>query len=513
MRCRILADSCLCSKRGLWYSLVIMEFQSLDDVVAQLSSKQISSLELTRFYLDRIRRIDPQINSFVYVDESNAIEEAEKSDARRVQNQTLSELDGVPISLKDNICTRGTPTSCGSRILSDYRSPFDAEVVARLRQSGLIILGKTNLDEFAMGGSTETSCFGASHNPWDASRTCGGSSGGSAAAVAASLSPVALGSDTGGSIRQPAAFCGVCGLKPTYGRVSRYGLVAYASSLDQIGPFGRTVKDIAKVLNVIAGHDSRDSTSLNTPNEDFASQIEGPKKIYRIGVVREHLDQPALDEQVRSAILHAIKLLQDIGHTIVDLSMPHHKYAVPTYYIVAPSEASSNLSRYDGAHFGYRADLPKPSTESPLLSMYKSTRSKGFGDEVKRRIMLGTFALSAGYSDKYYVKALQVRRLIRTDYDDAFRTVDAILGPTTPTTPFALGEKVNDPVQMYLEDLYTVSANLSGIPALSIPVNPHSSGLPIGLQLQAAPLQEGKLLRIAHELHREIGYIPRVAMQ
>ncbi|MFN7876380.1 MAG: Asp-tRNA(Asn)/Glu-tRNA(Gln) amidotransferase subunit GatA [Pirellula sp.] len=490
-----------------------MEFQSLDHVVAQLSSKQISSLELTRFYLDRIRRIDPQINSFVYVDESNAIEEAEKSDARRAQNQILSELDGVPISLKDNICTRGTPTSCGSRILSDYRSPFDAEVVARLRRSGLIILGKTNLDEFAMGGSTETSCFGASHNPWDASRTCGGSSGGSAAAVAASLSPVSLGSDTGGSIRQPAAFCGVCGLKPTYGRVSRYGLVAYASSLDQIGPFGRTVKDIAKVLNVVAGHDSRDSTSLNTPQEDFATQIEGPKTSYRIGVVREHLDHPALDEQVRAAILHSLKLLQDIGHNIVDLSMPHHKYAVSTYYIVAPSEASSNLSRYDGAHFGYRADLPKPPEESPLISMYKATRSLGFGDEVKRRIMLGTFALSAGYSDKYYVKALQVRRLIRNDYDDAFRVVDAILGPTTPTTPFTLGEKVNDPVQMYLEDLYTVSANLAGVPALSLPVNPHSSGLPIGVQLQAAPLQESKLLRIAHELHREIGYIPRVAMQ
>ena len=489
-----------------------MEFQSLEDVVTQLSTKQISCLELTRFYLDRIRRIDPQINSFVYVDESNAIEEAEKSDARRALNQTLSELDGVPISLKDNICTRGTPTSCGSRILSDYRSPFDAEVVARLRQSGLVILGKTNLDEFAMGGSTETSSFGASHNPWDTSKTCGGSSGGSAAAVAASLSPVSLGSDTGGSIRQPAAFCGVCGLKPTYGRVSRYGLVAYASSLDQIGPFGRTVKDLAKILNVIAGHDSRDSTSLNTPHEDFVALLESPKTSYRIGVVREHLDHPALDEQMRAAILYALKLFQDMGHKIVDLAMPHHKYAVPTYYIVAPSEASSNLSRYDGAHFGYRADSPTASEESPLLSMYKSTRSLGFGAEVKRRIMLGTFALSAGYSDKYYVKALQVRRLIRNDYDAAFQAVDAILGPTTPTTPFTLGEKVNDPVQMYLEDLYTVSANLAGVPALSIPVNPHSSGLPIGVQLQAAPLQESKLLRIAHELHQEIGYIPRIAM-
>jgi aspartyl-tRNA(Asn)/glutamyl-tRNA(Gln) amidotransferase subunit A len=496
----------------LWYSLAIMEFQSLDDVVTQLSSKQISSLELTRFYLDRIRRIDPQINSFVYVDESNAIEEAKKSDTRRLHNQLLSDLDGVPISIKDNICTRGTPTSCGSRILSDYRSPFDADVVARLRRSGLVILGKTNLDEFAMGGSTETSCFGPSHNPWDTSKTCGGSSGGSAAAVAASLSPVSLGSDTGGSIRQPAAFCGVCGLKPTYGRVSRYGLVAYASSLDQIGPFGRTVKDLATILNVIAGHDPRDSTSLNTPSEDFVAQLEGPTTSYRIGIVREHLDHPALDDQVRAAILYAIRMLQDRGHKIVDLSMPYHKYAVPTYYIVAPSEASSNLSRYDGAHFGYRAGLPQSSEESPLVSMYKSTRSLGFGAEVKRRIMLGTFALSAGYSDKYYVKALQVRRLIRNDYDSAFQAVDAILGPTTPTTPFTLGEKVNDPVQMYLEDLYTVSANLAGVPALSIPVNTHSSGLPIGVQFQAAPLQESKLLRIAHELHHEIGYVPRVAM-
>ncbi len=496
----------------MWYSLAIMEFQSLDDVVTQLSSKQISSLELTRFYLDRIRRIDPQINSFVYVDESNAIEEAKKSDTRRLHNQLLSDLDGVPISIKDNICTRGTPTSCGSRILSDYRSPFDADVVARLRRSGLVILGKTNLDEFAMGGSTETSCFGPSHNPWDTSKTCGGSSGGSAAAVAASLSPVSLGSDTGGSIRQPAAFCGVCGLKPTYGRVSRYGLVAYASSLDQIGPFGRTVKDLATILNVIAGHDPRDSTSLNTPSEDFVAQLEGPTTSYRIGIVREHLDHPALDDQVRAAILYAIRMLQDRGHKIVDLSMPYHKYAVPTYYIVAPSEASSNLSRYDGAHFGYRAGLPQSSEESPLVSMYKSTRSLGFGAEVKRRIMLGTFALSAGYSDKYYVKALQVRRLIRNDYDSAFQAVDAILGPTTPTTPFTLGEKVNDPVQMYLEDLYTVSANLAGVPALSIPVNTHSSGLPIGVQFQAAPLQESKLLRIAHELHHEIGYVPRVAM-
>lgn len=490
-----------------------MEFQSLDDIIVQLDSKQISSLELTRFYLDRIRRIDPTLNSFVYVDESGALEAAEKSDARRQRNECLSPLDGVPISLKDNICTRGTPTTCGSRILSDYRSPFDAEVVARLRQAGMIILGKTNLDEFAMGGSTETSCFGASHNPWDTSRTCGGSSGGSAASVAASLSPVALGSDTGGSIRQPAAFCGVCGLKPTYGRVSRYGLVAYASSLDQIGPLGRTVKDLATVLNIIAGHDSRDSTSLNTPAEDFVAQLNGSRMPYRIGVVREHLDHPSLDDEVRSSILNAIKLLQGLGHTIVDLSMPHHKYAVPTYYIVAPSEASSNLSRFDGAHFGYRADPHKSTDESPLVSMYKSTRSLGFGTEVKRRIMLGTFALSAGYSDKYYVKALQVRRLIRNDYDHAFQSVDAILGPTTPTTPFTLGEKVNDPVQMYLEDLYTVSANLAGVPALSIPVNPHSTGLPIGVQLQAAPLRESMLLKIAHELHREIGYVPRVAMR
>lgn len=490
-----------------------MEFQSLDDIIVQLDSKQISSLELTRFYLDRIRRIDPTLNSFVYVDESGALEAAEKSDARRQRNECLSPLDGVPISLKDNICTRGTPTTCGSRILSDYRSPFDAEVVARLRQAGMIILGKTNLDEFAMGGSTETSCFGASHNPWDTSRTCGGSSGGSAASVAASLSPVALGSDTGGSIRQPAAFCGVCGLKPTYGRVSRYGLVAYASSLDQIGPLGRTVKDLATVLNIIAGHDSRDSTSLNTPAEDFVAQLNSARMPYRIGVVHEHLDHPSLDDEVRSSILNAIKLLQGLGHTIVDLSMPHHKYAVPTYYIVAPSEASSNLSRFDGAHFGYRADPPKSTDESPLVSMYKSTRSLGFGTEVKRRIMLGTFALSAGYSDKYYVKALQVRRLIRNDYDHAFQSVDAILGPTTPTTPFTLGEKVNDPVQMYLEDLYTVSANLAGVPALSIPVNPHSTGLPIGVQLQAAPLRESMLLKIAHELHREIGYVPRVAMR
>ncbi|XZE18067.1 Asp-tRNA(Asn)/Glu-tRNA(Gln) amidotransferase subunit GatA [Pirellulaceae bacterium SH449] len=490
-----------------------MEFESLQVIAEHLASKQISSLELTRFYLDRINRIDPQINSFVYVDGSGALEAAQDSDARRSRGECLSPLDGMPISIKDNICTKGTPTTCGSRILSDYRSPFDADVISRIRRAGMVILGKTNLDEFAMGGSTETSCFGVSRNPWDPSRTCGGSSGGSAAAVAALLSPISLGSDTGGSIRQPAAFCGVCGLKPTYGRVSRYGLVAYASSLDQIGPFGRTVVDLAMSLNLIAGHDPKDSTSINTPAEDFLAGLTGEPTTFRVGIVREHLEHPSLDEELRNAILNAMELLRKMGHTIVELDMPHHKYAVATYYIVAPSEASSNLSRYDGAHYGYRADAPKSGEDSPLVAMYKSSRSLGFGPEVKRRIMLGTFALSAGYSDKYYVKALQVRRLIRNDYDQAFQQVDAILGPTTPTTPFTLGEKVNDPVQMYLEDLYTVSANLAGVPALSIPVLPHSSGLPIGIQFQAAPLQESKLLRIAHELHREIGYVPRVALR
>lgn len=423
-------------------------------------------------------------------------------------------LAGIPISVKDILCTRSMPTTCASKMLSGYMSPFDAHVIEKLQQSDAVLLGKTNLDEFAMGGSTETGYQGPSRNPWNLNRTCGGSSGGSAASVAAGLAAASIGTDTGGSIRQPAAYCGVCGLKPTYGRVSRYGLIAYASSLDQAGPFGLTVRDLGLVLEAIAGHDPRDSTSLHVDNERFSEAIDKPVAPYRIGFVPEHLASPGLDPEIRGKLVEAIALYKNLGCQIVELKLPHHRFAIPTYYIVAPSEASGNLSRYDGAHYGFRAEPDKNhgSSESPLVAMYKRSRSQGFGNEVKRRIMLGTYTLSAGYYDAYYLKALKVRRLIRQDYDSAFEQVDAILGPTTPTTPFELGAKKDDPVQMYLEDLYTVSANLAGIPALSIPMGRHSNGLPMGLQLQGAPLSESKLLTIAEAYHREIDYQPRLAL-
>lgn len=490
-----------------------MDLTSLKQISTQLADKTVSSRELTRYYLDRIAKHDPAVNAFISVDADHAMQSALRIDELRASGQSLSPLAGIPVSIKDILCTKRLPTTCGSKILNGYVSPFDADVVERLNRADMIILGKTNLDEFAMGGSTETSATGPSKNPWDLSRTCGGSSGGSAAVVAAGFSPVSIGTDTGGSIRQPAAFCGVCGLKPTYGRVSRYGLVAYASSLDQAGPFGNTVSDLAIMLETIGGHDCRDSTSLNLPLDDYSNFIENDSKTYTIGIVPEHLDSPGLDPEIKQSILQAIDVYKKLGFRIVELVLPHHRYAIPTYYIVAPSEASSNLSRFDGAHYGFRATVDKTTAagESALVAMYKHSRSQGFGIEVKRRIMLGTYTLSAGYYDAYYLKASRVRRLIRNDYDRAFESVDAILGPTTPAPAFRLGEKVNDPVQMYLEDLYTVSANLAGIPAVSIPNGLHSTGLPLGMQLQGAPLSEAKLLSIANAFHRETSYQPRIA--
>lgn len=490
-----------------------MDLSSLQSIQKQLASRSISSRELTQYYLDRIAKLDSKIGSYLHVDAEGALKAADSVDAKRAKGESLGALAGIPISVKDILCTRSMPTTCASKMLDGYMSPFDAHVVERLHQADAIILGKTNLDEFAMGGSTETGYRGPSRNPWSVDRTCGGSSGGSAASVAAGLAAASIGTDTGGSIRQPAAFCGVCGLKPTYGRVSRYGLIAYASSLDQAGPFGLTVRDLAIVLEAISGHDHRDSTSLQIENEPFAEAIEKPIAPYRVGFVPEHLDSPGLDPEIRQKLVEAIELYRKLGCEIVSLDLPHHRFAIPTYYIVAPSEASSNLSRYDGAHYGFRAEVDKNrgSADSPLVAMYKRSRSQGFGSEVKRRIMLGTYTLSAGYYDAYYLKALKVRRLIRQDYDSAFTRVDAILGPTTPTTPFELGAKKDDPVQMYLEDLYTVSANLAGIPALSIPMGTHSNGLPMGLQLQGAPLSEAKLLAIANAYHREISYQPQIA--
>lgn len=482
------------------------------ELAPKLASRELSSREVTQFFLDHIEKLQPSTRAFISWDGELALQAADAVDRRRLAGDPLSPLAGIPISIKDILCTTDSPTTCGSRMLEHYRSPYDAHVITKVRDAGMVILGKTNLDEFAMGGSTETGFFGPAHNPWDLTRTCGGSSGGSAATVAAAMSPISIGTDTGGSIRQPAAFCGVCGLKPTYGRVSRFGLIAYASSLDQAGPFGHTISDLALVLQAIAGHDPRDSTSLNVPVDDYAAAINQPFEGARIGVIREHLDGAGLDPEVRQAIVSAINEYRRMGCKIVDVSMPHTKYSIATYYIIAPSEASSNLSRYDGAHYGFRAESTKPvaTTEvkvnTPLIEMYSQTRSQGFGPEVRRRIMLGTYTLSEGYFDAYYLKALKVRRLIRQDYDAAFENVDVLLGPTTPTPAFRIGEKLDDPIKMYLEDLFTVGANLAGIPAVSMPVGMTKSGLPIGMQLQGPPLCESRLLQVANFYQRQVQY-------
>jgi aspartyl-tRNA(Asn)/glutamyl-tRNA(Gln) amidotransferase subunit A len=408
-------------------------------------------------------------------------------------------------------------------MLESFVPPYDATVVAKLKSADAVLLGKTNMDEFAMGGSTENSAFAVTGNPWDVERTPGGSSGGGAACLAAMMAPLSIGTDTGGSIRQPAAFCGVVGMKPSYGRVSRYGLVAFASSLDQVGPLALTAEDAALLLEVIAGHDANDSTSANLPAPPYSQVVHEPLSDVRLGVVREHFGE-GLDGEIEAAIREAVRGFESRGATVKDISLPHSKYAIATYYIIAPSEASSNLARYDGVHYGHRTDERKMAQalseerkrlteggdqaaldemDSPLVRMYRQTRAEGFGAEVKRRIMLGTYALSAGYYDAYYLKALKVRRLIRQDYDAAFQDVDLIIGPVTPAPPFKIGEMVDDPLQMYLQDLYTVSANLTGTCAMSIPCGFTKSGLPIGLQLQASPFQEDKLLRAAHMFQQE----------
>ena len=494
------------------YSLSMFDTRlSLRTLRESIANRSVSCREIAEFFLARIEKHNAAINAIVAIDPEIAIESAKAIDRRLAQGESLPALAGLPISVKDILCTRQGTTTCGSKMLAKYQSPFDAHLVSRLYESGAVLMGKTNLDEFAMGGSTENSIFGPSRNPWDVARTCGGSSGGSAAAVAAGLSPASIGTDTGGSIRQPAAFCGVCGIKPTYGRVSRYGLIAYGSSLDVAGAFAHTVEDLALVLASIAGHDPRDSTSLPDPVPNYAEAIHQTPKNLRIGVVREHLEDEGLDSELRDALTATIETYQRLGASIVDVSLPHSKYCIPTYYIIAPCEASSNLSRYDGAHYGFRAE-PAPSTTgaSPLESMYENTRSQGFGAEVRRRILLGTYALSAGYYDAYYLKALKVRRLIRKDYDEAFEKVDVLLGPTTPRPAFKLGEKINDPVQLYLEDLFTVGANLAGIPALSMPIGHTRAGLPLGMQLQAPPLRESTLLAAGHWYQQQTSYIPSI---
>jgi aspartyl-tRNA(Asn)/glutamyl-tRNA(Gln) amidotransferase subunit A len=484
-------------------------------LLIELHAGRVTSTEVTRAFLDRIERHDGVVKAFLRVDPAAALQRAEEIDRRRASGGPVGVLAGLPVAVKDVLCTKDETTTCASRILEDFRPPYDATVIAQLKAADAVLIGRTNMDEFAMGGSNENSAFFPTRNPWDPSRIPGGSSGGSAASVAARMAPLAIGSDTGGSIRSPAGLCGIAGMKPTYGRVSRYGLVAFASSLDQIGPMGHTAEDLALLLGVLAGHDSRDSTSIDVPVPRYSETVSRPLEGLRIGLVREHFGD-GLDPEVDAAVREAVRVYESLGAKVKWLSMPHGKYAVAVYYIIAPCEASSNLARYDGVHYGYRTDEKQmmaeleaqraallkagdraaaEALENPLIRMYRRSRAEGFGAEVKRRIMLGTYALSAGYYDAYYKKALKVRRLIRQDFDRAFAEVDLIAGPVTPTPAFKIGEKIDDPLAMYLFDLYTVSTNLAGIGALSIPCGMSSGGLPIGLHLQSPPFEEERLLR------------------
>jgi aspartyl-tRNA(Asn)/glutamyl-tRNA(Gln) amidotransferase subunit A len=462
------------------------------DGVREAQAAGISSTDICSEVFARIDAFDRDLHAFTFLAHDAARARARELDT----NGASGPLAGVPIALKDNLCTRRMPTTASSRILRDYLPPYDATVVRRLMDAGAIVAGKTNCDEFAMGSSTENSASGPSRNPWDPTRTPGGSSGGSAVAVAAGFVPVAIGSDTGGSIRQPAALCGLVGLKPTYGRVSRYGLLAFGSSLDQIGPITWTVRDAAVVLNVIAGPDPADATAVDIPVPDFTAGLDGSVSGLRIGVPRELLRE-GVDRDVLTLFDAAIEELRQQGASVSDVALPHAQYAIPVYYLVATAEASSNLARYDGVRYGFRS-----SKANSLREMYRRTRDEGFGPEVKRRIMLGTYVLSAGYYDAYYLKAQQVRTLIRRDYDRAFADVDVVVMPTTPTAAFTLGEKVDDPLQMYLADVFTVSANLSGLPALSVPCGFTPAGLPVGLQLTGRMFEEGTLLRIGGAYER-----------
>ncbi|WP_153556690.1 Asp-tRNA(Asn)/Glu-tRNA(Gln) amidotransferase subunit GatA [Roseimaritima sediminicola] len=466
-----------------------------------LASGELSAVDVARSVLERAAATESTVAAFTYRPDERLLEQAEAIDRRRREGQPLGPLAGIPVAVKDVLCTTDMPTTCSSRMLENFRSPYDATVVAQLRAADALLVGKTNMDEFAMGASTENSAFGLTRNPWASTCTPGGSSGGAAAAVAASVVPLSVGSDTGGSIRQPAAFCGVTGLKPTYGRVSRYGLVAFASSLDQVGPLAWDVADNALLLSHLAGFDPRDSTSLDAPVEDYLAAVSpaatADLKGLRIGLIREHVDHQRLAAPARQAVLDAVGVLTAAGAEVVDVHFDQTKYWVPTYYIIAPCEASSNLSRYDGAHYGFRAQPAAEAAQQhgPLTATYCQSRDQGFGAEVKRRIMLGTYSLSEGYADRYYAKALQVRRLIRDDYDAAFGKVDLLLGPVTPGPAFPLGEKVDDPLEMYLCDQFTVGANLAGIPAISLPAGHDENNLPLGVQLQAPPLGEAALLR------------------
>jgi aspartyl-tRNA(Asn)/glutamyl-tRNA(Gln) amidotransferase subunit A len=465
---------------------------SIDAARAAVADRQTSATALAESFYARIEKDDPLIGAYLTLSKERALAKAAEIDALAVKGEKLPPLGGVPVAIKDVMVTRGVRSTAGSKILGNYVPPYNCTAVARMEAAGAVVLGKTNCDEFAMGSSNENSAWRPVHNPRDLSRVPGGSSGGSAAAVAADMAVAALGSDTGGSIRQPASFCGVVGLMPTYGRVSRYGLIAFASSLDHIGPLTKTVKDAALVLGTIAGRDPMDSTSAEVPVPDYVAELEKPVRGLRLGVAKEYLGE-GLDAEVRKAVEAAIQKLASLGCEIVEVSLPHTPHAIPTYYIVATAEASANLARFDSVRYGYRA-----SGARTLSDMYRRSRDEGFGPEVKRRIMLGTYALSAGYYDAYYLKAQRVRTLLTRDFEDAFKKVDAIVTPTSPTAAFKLGEKVDDPLAMYLADIYTVTADLAGIPGISVPCGETREKLPIGLQILGGHFDEATILRLAH---------------
>ena len=467
------------------YKLTAQQIQKL------LRSRQVSCLEVTKSVIARIEETEPNIHAYIATTFEQAMEQAIRVDEKILRGEELPPLAGIPVAIKDNICTKSIPTTCASKIINGFNPAYDATVIERLKKANMVIIGKTNMDEFAMGSSTENSAFGPTHNPWDLQRAPGGSSGGSAAVVASCEATLAIGSDTGGSIRQPASFCGVVGMKPTYGLISRYGLIAFASSLDQIGPLSKDVRDCALLLNVLAGYDPKDSTSINIDLPDYTKFLTTDIAGMKIGIPKEYFCE-GLDPGVEKRIQESIAVFSGLGAECVDISLPHTKYAIAVYYILATSEASSNLARYDGVQYGYRAEEAEN-----LLDMYRLTRSNGFGAEVKRRIMLGTYALSSGYYDAYYLQAQRVRTLIKNDFEEGFKKCDIILTPTSPTVAFKLGEKIDDPLKMYISDIFTISANLAGIPGISVPCG-LSDGLPVGLQLLGPVFGEGKILQAAY---------------
>ena len=488
--------------------------QTLKALGAALAGKEISSVELTQLHLDRIARLNPELNAFITVDAEKSLKQARAADAR-IAAGTAAPLTGIPIAQKDIFCAKDWLTTCGSRILGNFVSPYDAAVIEKFGAAGAVNLGKTNMDEFAMGSSNETSYFGQVKNPWDRARVPGGSSGGSAAAVASLMAPAATGTDTGGSIRQPAALCNLTGLKPTYGVVSRWGMIAFASSLDQAGPMTRTAEDAALMLNVMAGFDARDSTSLERPVEDYTRDLavngsEKPLQGLKVGLPKEFFgsgEQAGCEAGVMTAVQEAIAEYRRLGAETVEISLPNMQHGVAAYYVIAPAEASSNLSRFDGVRYGYRAP-----EYSDLNDMYQKTRAQGFGDEVKRRVLIGTYVLSHGYYDAYYLQAQRIRRLIAQDFVEAFRQCDVIMGPTSPCTAFGLGEKSADPVQMYLSDIYTIAVNLAGLPGMSLPCG-FSNGLPVGLQLIGDYFSEARLLNVAHRYQQTTGWHLQVAAE